>query len=105
MWISFSKRRCAWTLAALFAVSVIMLSCSQVSDLTNLDKPKMEPGARVVAAQYTVGGYMFRYAPAPGMKEQHSVEEIATANRACVTCHINYEENGDTMHNGALSNG
>ena len=103
MWTSLNRRRCAWTLASLFFLSVMVLSCSKLGFVPNASVPvKMEPGAQVVAAQYNVGGYMFRYPPAPGMKEQHTEEEIRTLNANCVACHS--QSDGDTMHNGKLSN-
>src|SRR5262245_24529171 len=96
MWMSIKRHRYAWTLMGLFAVAVGVLSCTQPSrSARNGMYPKQN-----VPARHNIGGYMFKYPAAENVKR--SPEELAKLNAACIACHT--QTDGDTMHNGKLSN-
>src|SRR4051794_2834094 len=100
MWTVTNRRRCAWTLFGLLCASVAVLSCSKPADVAHTAAPVY----RKVAATHNIGGYMFKYPAAPSMDESKQRPEgfVQQANATCVACHS--ASDGDTMHNGKLSN-
>ena len=103
MWTRTNRRRFAWTLLGLFCASVALLSCSQPAG--TVCKEKVVEATHVVP-RYNIGGFMFKYPAAPSMdqtKERDADKDVAQVNATCLTCHTHSD--GDTMHNGKLSNG
>ena len=102
MWTSANRNRFAWTLLGLFCATVVLLSCRQPGATARkeaMQTPHVMPS-------FNIGGYMFRYPAAPSMddtKNRDPEKDVAQVNATCLSCHT--QSDGDTMHNGKLSNG